>query len=304
MKQANLLPSLAMALLLYPATQAVAQSGSYPGGTSQSSQPASHPTSTQSSQDPMQSSQQNPSQQSSANSSGPNDADIQNKLTHTLSNDRFKNVHATVNNGVVNLQGTVDMYSAKDQAERKAAGIDHVQGVRDQIEVVGKQVPDDQLREKLAEKLRYDRLGYGYGNVFNALGLNVQNGIVTLEGKVRDETDHAYAVSLVENTPGVKGVHDEIQVEPASIRDDELRIQLARHIYGDPVLQKYAMDPQAPIRIVVDHGNVALYGVVNNQMDKTVALMRAREVPGTFKVEDHLMVAGGDQAKEKNNSSK
>jgi hyperosmotically inducible protein len=278
MKKASNLLSMAMALPIYFATQAVAQTSSYPSASAQSSQQSS--------------------QQMQMSSGGQFDSDIQSKLQHTLGNDKFKNVKATAQDGIVTLQGTVDRYSAKQEAERKAAGVDHVQGVRDQIEVVGKQVPDDQLREQLAEKLRYDRLGYGYGNVFNALGLNVQNGYVTLTGKVRDETDKASALSLVANTPGVKGVRDDIQVEAASGIDDELRIKLARLIYGDPALQKYAIDPQAPIRIVVDHGNVALYGVVDSQLDKTVAEMRAREVPGTFKVENHLVVTG-EQAKEK-----
>jgi osmotically-inducible protein OsmY len=264
MKQANLLPTLAMALLLYPATQAVAQD-------------------------------HNQNQNQTQRAGGQLDADIQNKLQQTLNKDKFKNVKATVQDGVVTLQGTVDTYAAKEEAERKASSVDHVKGVRDQIEVTGKQVPDDQLREKLAEKLRYDRLGYGFGNVFNAIGIDVQNGFVTVKGKVRDETDKASALSLIANTPGVKGLRDEIQVEPASIMDDELRIQLARGIYGDPVLQRYANDPQAPIRIVVERGHVALYGVVNSPVDKQVAVARAREVPGVFSVEDHLVVAGTEK---------
>jgi osmotically-inducible protein OsmY len=230
------------------------------------------------------------------------DNDIQNQLQKALGSDKFKNLKTSVENGIVILQGTVELDAQKEEAARKAGSIDHVQGVRNKIEVVGKQVPDDQLREKLAEKLRYDRLGYGYGNVFNALTLGVQNGYVTLGGSVRDETDHASAVSLVENTPGVKGVRDEIKVEPASGFDDELRIQLARKIYGDPVLQKYAIDPQAPIRIVVDHGNVALYGVVDSELEKRVAETRAREVSGAFKVENHLMVASKEKEKEKEKS--
>ncbi|MCU1286820.1 MAG: transport-associated protein [Acidobacteriales bacterium] len=274
MKQANLLPTLAMALLLYPATQAVAQ-------------------------DQNQNQNQNQGQSAQgSNRGGQYDTDIQNKLQHDLSKDKFKNVKPTVEDGVVTLQGTVDTYAAKEQAERKASGADHVQAVRDRIEVAGKQVPDDELRNKLSDKLRYDRLGYGFGNVFNSLSLGVHNGYVTLAGNVRDETDHASALSLVSNTPGVKGVHDEIQVEPTSIMDDELRMQLARRIYGDPALQKYAIDPQAPIRIIVQGGHVGLYGVVNSNLDKQVAVMRAREVPGTFSVDDHLVVANADKQKE------
>jgi hyperosmotically inducible periplasmic protein len=61
-------------------------------------------------------------------------------------------------------------------------------------------------------------------------------------------------------------------------------------IYRDPALQKYSLDPQAPIRVVVESGNVKLYGVVDSAMDKQIAEMRAREVPGVFSAENHLLL--------------
>jgi hyperosmotically inducible periplasmic protein len=95
----------------------------------------------------------------------------------------------------------------------------------------------------------------------------------------------------VETTPGVKDVIDEIEVAPTSINDDRLRIALARSIYGNSALQKYAMDPQAPIRIVVENGNVELHGVVTNQLDKQVAYTQASSVPGVFSVKNNILVA-------------
>ena len=53
----------------------------------------------------------------------------------------------------------------------------------------------------------------------------------------------------------------------------------------------YALDPQAPIRIVVDNGHVGLYGVVNSEVDRTVAMMKARQVFGVFDVENHLQTS-------------
>jgi osmotically-inducible protein OsmY len=68
-------------------------------------------------------------------------------------------------------------------------------------------------------------------------------------------------------------------------------------IYGDPQLQRYAMDPAKPIRITVVNGNVVLSGVVDNKMDKDVAGIRANSVPGVFKVVNDLQVAGPDHGK-------
>src|SRR5256885_8000190 len=91
----------------------------------------------------------------------------------------------------------------------------------------------------------------GYGHVFNSVTLGVKDGVVTLGGEVINYPDRDSAISLVQNEPGVKDVVANIKVLPTSIFDDQLRLRLARMIYGDPVLSRYAIDPQAPIRIVV-----------------------------------------------------
>ena len=72
-----------------------------------------------------------------------------------------------------------------------------------------------------------------------------------------------------------KDVVDNIEVLPTSIMDDDLRIRVARAIYGNSALSRYAMDPQKPIRIVVDNGHVSLYGVVDSAMDKQIAEVQA-----------------------------
>ena len=161
--------------------------------------------------------------------------------------------------------------------------------MRDLVTVAGPEISDVALRDKLAKKLAYDRVGFG--NVFNLLTVDVSNGVATIGGEVRNPVDRQSAISEVVNTPGVKGVVEDIKVSPASFYDDELRIRLARAIYRDPVLSRYGWDPQAPIRIVVDNGHVALYGVVMNDFDRIVAGIRANEVAGAFSVENHLLAA-------------
>jgi osmotically-inducible protein OsmY len=47
-----------------------------------------------------------------------------------------------------------------------------------------------------------------------------------------------------------------------------------------------------PIHIVVKSGHVTLLGVVDNDGDKTLAYMKARQVPGSFDVKNELMVEG------------
>ncbi len=82
-----------------------------------------------------------------------------------------------------------------------------------------------------------------------------------------------------------------VRVAPASIFDDQIRRSALRAIYRDPVLNRYAIDPALPIRIVVDNGNLTLYGTVLNSMDKQVAGIRAGQIFGVFKVQNNLEVA-------------
>jgi hyperosmotically inducible periplasmic protein len=203
--------------------------------------------------------------------------------------EKFRGVSASVEDGIVTLYGTVELFIDKENAEKRVRKAKNVDGVRNHIRIAGNQVSDTELRETLANKLRYDRVGYGI--VFNNLTVGVENGAVTIGGKVRDYPDRSSAIAIVETTPGVKDVNDEIEVTPVSLFDDELRVRLARAIYGHSSLQKYAIDPQAPIRIIVENGHVELAGVVLNKGDRQIAYVQASSVPGVFSVKNELMVA-------------
>ncbi|GAC1650899.1 MAG: hypothetical protein NVS9B15_10760 [Acidobacteriaceae bacterium] len=222
------------------------------------------------------------------------DTQIQAEIQKALDNKRLKNVSASVQDGLVSLKGTVDFYSDKEYADKKVHHAKGVRAVDNEIQVAGASVDDLTLRNKLANQLATDRVGYGT-TAFNAITIGVQNGIVTLGGTVYGPTDKDSALSLVANTPGVKDVVDNLEVAPVSPMDDELRLQLARVIYGTPQLQKYALDPAKPIRITVVNGNVTLSGVVDNQGDKDIANIRANGVPGVFKVTNNLQVVGSQK---------
>jgi len=208
-----------------------------------------------------------------------------------LNKSQFKNVQVTVDaNGIATLTGTVDLYEYKADAQKRIHAVKGLSAVRNAIEVAGPNVPDGKLQAKLAEKLTYDRVGYG--NLFNAISLSVQNGVVTLGGHARTEVDKDSAIALVSTYPGVKDVVEDIEVDPVSLIDDQTRMAVARAIYGYPSLSKYAIDPAKPIRITVQNGHVELYGEVDSQADKDTAFLRANGVPGIFSVKNYLQVAG------------
>ena len=218
------------------------------------------------------------------------DNQIQTAVTHKLaSKSQFRGVQSSVEDGIVTLTGTVDLYQRKLDAAKLAKKTAQVQGVRNLITVAGPDVPDAQLEQKLARKLRYVRSGYD--STFDYFALGVKDGVVTVEGADRTGVGRDEALADIANMPGVKDVVSNISLEPVSLFDDGLRIRAARAIYRDSVLSKYAIDPARPIRIIVENGHVTLYGSVDNTMDKQVAGIRAGQVFGAFTVENKLEVS-------------
>jgi osmotically-inducible protein OsmY len=216
-------------------------------------------------------------------------ANVDPAVESRLNKKQYKNVHATVDNGVATLTGTVDLYEYKEDAGKTVLHARGVTGVRNQIQVAGPTISDSALQAKLVEKLEYNRVGFG--NVFDAIGVKVQDGAVTLGGHAHDYPNRDSALGLVATTPGVKDLVDNIEVDPLSQMDEQTRFAVAHAIYGYSALQKYAIDPALPIRIAVQNGNVELYGLVDSQADKSIAFMRASAVPGVFSVKNYLAVA-------------
>src|SRR5215831_14529779 len=204
------------------------------------------------------------------------DAQLQTSVTQKLaSKTQFSNVQASVEDGIVTLTGTVDLYQRKLDAAKLAHKVQNAQGVRNLITVAGPNVPDAQLEDKLATKLRYVRVGYD--NTFDYFALGVKDGVVTVEGQDRTGVGREEAFAEIANMPGVKDVIDNVSIAPVSQFDDGLRLRAMRAIYRDSVLSKYAMDPARPIRIIVANGHVTLYGSVDSNMDKEVAGIRANQ---------------------------
>jgi osmotically-inducible protein OsmY len=216
-------------------------------------------------------------------------ADLGSDAAARLNKKQYRDVKVTVNNGTATLTGTVNLYIYKADAVKRVSKVNGIAAVHDLIEVAGPAVPDQVLQDKLQEKLAYDRVFYG--NAFNAISLGVQNGVVTLGGHALSYNSRDSALGLVSIYPGVKGVVDEMQIDPVSMIDNGIRVRVYRAIYGYPMFTKYAIDPVKPIRISVQNGNVGLYGQVDSQADKDVAYLRANGVPGVFSVKNYLDVA-------------
>jgi hyperosmotically inducible protein len=112
---------------------------------------------------------------------------------------------------------------------------------------------------------------YTQFTIFDDISANVKDGTVTLTGKVTMPYKRDDIEKRVAKLDGVRGVNDQISVLPVSQFDDELRYRIARSIYNNSNFWNYAIMPNPPIHIVVEHGRVTLTGVVQSNVDRMLA---------------------------------
>lgn len=151
-----------------------------------------------------------------------------------------------------------------------------------------------------------------YG-VFDFINFSYERGKVTLTGYSYQGGLKSHAANAVKRVPGVDEVDNRIELLPASPNDDRIRWATFYGIYGDGSLSRYSPAGEMgaryelrqarrfpgtqpfgiyPIRIIVKNGRTTLMGFVASEMDRRLAEIRAREVTGTFGVENQLIVDG------------
>jgi hyperosmotically inducible periplasmic protein len=123
--------------------------------------------------------------------------------------------------------------------------------------------------------------------VFDSVDASVTSGVVTLRGKVTMPYKVEDLMRRVGRVPGVRTIDNQVQVLPASPFDDELRLRIARAIYGNPNFWQYASMANPPIHIIVERGHVTLHGVVDSHVERLLARSLAIGF-GELSLESHL----------------
>jgi len=147
-------------------------------------------------------------------------------------------------------------------------------------------------QDRIVKEVRHELLMLPYYGVFDDLEYSVDGNIVILMGHVTRPTLKSDAENVVAHIEGVERVDNKIQVLPLSPMDDLIRVAEYRAIYGQPGLDRYALQAVPPIHIIVENGNVTLVGVVASQGDMDIARIRANGVSGVFSVENKLRLEG------------
>jgi osmotically-inducible protein OsmY len=115
----------------------------------------------------------------------------------------------------------------------------------------------------------------------------VDGGRVVLSGWVTMPYKRDDIEKRVSKVVGVAAIDNKIGVLPVSQFDDELRFRIARAIYSHSSFWNYAAMANPPIRVVVNHGHVALEGVVQSNVERMLARSLASGF-GEFDLKNNL----------------
>jgi osmotically-inducible protein OsmY len=185
-----------------------------------------------------------------------------------------------VHQGTVTLTGSVNNLPAKYGAENAALRVSGVKAVANHIEV--KLLTDNR---RLDEDIAYTASNILMWNVVLPKNLQVvvEDGWVTLKGKVQWQFQKNAAGDAVERLTGVKGVTNNITIKP------HITPWAAKEKI-EAALRRHAVLHSQGIQVKSEDGMVMLEGVVGSWAEKESVEKAAWSVPGVIHVENKLLI--------------
>ncbi len=186
-------------------------------------------------------------------------------------------------------KGEISSFGPNGQRSKLEAGWAYNQRVDSKTWRPDEIVRSEPVESRLQQIIRKEIVTLPFYSVWDRIEFRLNDqGHVHLMGSVYRPTMKKSIERVVERIEGVTKVTNDIEILPVSPMDDEIRRAVYFNIYSHPALQQYQLRAVPPIHIIVSNGNVALEGVVANEMDKNIAGMQANTVGGVFKVENNL----------------
>ncbi len=212
-------------------------------------------------------------------------AAIQSQLYH-IGIYKHGQVNVQVEDGVATLTGSVESYGAKLHAVRAARHQKGVRSVVDNLQVNTQDIGTPQI----LQQARHQVLMFPYYTIFDHITLSAKGNRLTVGGEVTEPFKKSDLGNILAGIRGVTYLQNDLQVLPTSFMDDQIREEVAERIYGDPLFANYGNQANPPIHIIVDHGNVTLYGAVNSQVERQQAEIDARFASTYFGLKNHLRI--------------
>lgn len=190
-------------------------------------------------------------------------------------------IGVAVEDGVVTLSGHVSTYAQKATAEDAVRRVKGVRGIAEEIEVRPfgtNKTADDEIAKRALQTITWNTVIPD-----GAIQVKVQDGRVTLTGKVDWQYQKTAATQTIGGLAGVLGVYNKIEVKPhASVSDVKKRIEDA--------LKRNAEVEAKAIRVNVVNGKVTLEGRVNNWAERSATERAAWSAPGVQSVDDRITI--------------
>lgn len=140
------------------------------------------------------------------------DQDIARAVRHALEWDVLvpdAHIHSTVSKGWVTLEGAVERWSHRYDAERAVERLTGVKGVNNQITVrTTVKIDPESVRKSIEDAL--DRQAHREAS---RIGVHVKDGVVTLSGSVHSWAEKNAVHNVVGFAPGVRTVDDRLTID-------------------------------------------------------------------------------------------
>jgi osmotically-inducible protein OsmY len=186
-----------------------------------------------------------------------------------------------VEDGVVTLSGNVDSYAKKFRAENVAKNVAGVKVVAENIKVVispAHSRTDTEIAQAILHALKWNTAVKE-----EKMKIEVEDGIVTLEGEVDWDFERKEAEGIIENLTGVRNVINLVRLKPGAVPPDvSAKINAA-------FLRSATIDANNIFAEVMGN-KVILRGRVRSHAESADAETAAYNAPGVLYVENKLEV--------------
>lgn len=147
---------------------------------------------------------------------GRSDADLARAVRHALEWDVLvpdERITSTVSDGVITLEGSLELLRERRDAERAVRRLPGVRGVLDRIVVMPRHVDPAAVATAIEGALTRHA-----EHEAKHITIDVDDGIVTLSGAVGTWAEKRALMGLISHTPGVRAVNDRVRVGPEGKR--------------------------------------------------------------------------------------
>jgi osmotically-inducible protein OsmY len=214
------------------------------------------------------------------------DIDLQKDVIDELAADPTldaTDIGVVVKGDVIRLIGSVRTFAEKQAAERAAKRVRGVHGVADELQIELAAFHRRTDADIVAAALH--GLAWDVTIPDNAITVTVNNGWLTLEGKVAWHFQWESAARTVARLTGVLGVTNNIIVEPAPSPGD-VKSKIRAAFQRSAVLDANSLDVELRDQTVV------LRGPVHSWSERDRAARAAYSVPGVTNVENRTYFVG------------